>query len=567
MSINHTEPTEKEANLNFIEEIILAHNQNGRFGGQVYTRFPPEPNGYLHIGHAKSICLNFGLGQKYAGKTNLRFDDTNPTAEKQDYVDSIQQDVAWLLEGKKWANEPVYASDYFDQMYEFACELIRKGKAYVDFSTSDEIATQKGTPTQAGTPNKYRSTSPAENLEIFERMRKGEFGDGACVLRAKIDLASPNMLMRDPLIYRIKHAHHHRTGDKWCIYPMYDFAHCLSDSVEGITHSICTLEFEEHRPLYDWVLDELNLHHPQQIEFAKLNLTYVLLSKRRLGKLVSSGFVSGWDDPRMHTLAGMRRRGYTPAAIRDLATTVGVSKRESVIDIGLLEHCVRENLNKIAKRVMVVLDPIKVVITNYPEGQTELLTAENNPEDEHSGSRQVPFSREIYIEQDDFMEVAPKKYFRLAPNQYVRLKNAYIIKCEEVIKDENGKIVELRCTYAENSKSGSDTSGISVKGVIHWVSVPHALPVETRMYDRLLTVESLNDIPEDKDFMSYLNPESLKIQTAFAEPALAAAQVGEKFQFMRKGYFCTDPDSNSDKMVFNLTVSLKDSWAKEAKKG
>lgn len=562
---NHTESTEKEASLNFIEEIIEEHNKTGRFDNRVHTRFPPEPNGFLHIGHAKSIHLNFGLGEKYHGKTNLRFDDTNPTAEKEDYVNAIKRDVEWLLEGKKWANE-LYASDYFPQMYAYAVELIKKGKAYVDFSTPDEIAEQKGTPTHAGIGNRYRDTSVDENLALFERMKNGDFADGHCVLRAKIDMASPNMLMRDPIIYRIKHAHHHRTGDAWCIYPMYDFAHCLSDSIEGITQSICSLEFEEHRPLYDWILDELDAYHPQQIEFAKLNITHVLMSKRRLLRLVEGGYVNGWDDPRMHTISALRRRGYTPKAIRDFATVVGVSKRESIIDMSLLEHCVREDLNKTAARVMVVLDPIKVVITNYPEGQTEELVAENNPEDPNGGTRSVPFSREVYIESDDFMENPPKKYFRLAPGQMVRLKNAYIIKCDEVIKDEAGNIVELRCTYVESSKSGSDTSGIHVKGVIHWVSIAHALPIEARLYDRLLTVSSMNEIPADKDFLDYLNPNSLTVQTAYAEASLANAAVGTRFQFMRKGYYCVDSDSTADKKVFNLTVSLKDSWAKEMKK-
>ncbi len=555
----------RAASLNFIEEIIENDNASGKYAQRVLTRFPPEPNGFLHIGHAKSICLNFGLGQKYKGSSNLRFDDTNPTTEKVDYVDAIQRDIRWL--GFEWAGEPKYASDYFAQMHAYAVQLIELGKAYVDFSTPAAIAEQKGTPTQAGVANEYRSTDVATNLAHFEKMRAGEYAEGTCTLRAKIDLASPNMIMRDPVIYRIKKAHHHRTGDTWCIYPMYDFAHCLSDSIENITHSICTLEFEPHRELYDWLLITLGTYRCQQIEFARLNLEYAVTSKRRLLRLVEGGHVTGWDDPRLYTIAGLRRKGFTAKAIRDLATTVGISKRESLTEKALLEYCLREDLNKVAQRLMVVHEPIKVVITNYEEAATEWLTAENNPEDPTAGTHQIPFTREIYIEADDFMEVPAKKYFRLAPNQKVRLKHAYIIHCDELIKDEAGNIQELRCTYLPNSRSGADTSGVSVKGTIHWVSVSHAKPVELRLYQELFALPSLADVPEDKDFLDFLNPNSLTVRTAFAEPAVSTAQAGDKFQFLRKGYYCADDDSTSEKPVFNLTVSLKDSWAKVVAKG
>jgi len=548
--------------LNFLEEIVEADFAAGKYTS-IATRFPPEPNGYLHLGHAKSICLNFGLALKYNGVTNLRFDDTNPVTEETEYVDSIKGDVKWL--GFNWANE-LYASDYFPQLYEFAVELIKKGLAYVDDSTSEEIATQKGTPTKPGTNNKYRARTTEENLSLFGDMKAGNYKDGEKVLRAKIDMAHVNMLMRDPVIYRIKHARHHRTGDAWCIYPMYDFAHGQSDSIEKITHSICTLEFVPHRELYDWCIENLNIYPSKQYEFARLNMTYTMMSKRKLLQLVNENYVKGWDDPRMPTLSGMRRRGYTPESIRDFCDRIGVAKRENLIDFGLLEFCVREHLNKTALRRMVVLDPIKIVITNYPEGKEELLISENNPEDTFSSSRQIPFSRELYIEADDFMEVPAKKYFRLAPGQMVRLKSAYIIKCEEAIKDASGKVTELRCTYFPESKSGSDTSGIQVKGVIHWVSMAHAVEVEVRLYDRLFVTEDMNRIEDD--FENRLNRESLKVlPKVYAEPSLAEATLTDRFQFMRTGYFCLDPDSTKDKLVFNRAVTLRDMWAKEAKKG
>ncbi len=551
-----------EKSLNFLEEIVEADLRDGKYTS-IATRFPPEPNGYLHLGHAKSICLNFGLAQKYGGYTNLRFDDTNPVTEETEYVESIKDDVRWL--GFHWANE-LYASDYFQQLYDFAVVLIKKGLAYVDDSTSEEIAAQKGTPTKPGTNNSYRDRSIEENLTLFTDMKAGKYKDGEKVLRAKIDMAHTNMLMRDPVIYRIKHAHHHRTGDAWCIYPMYDFAHGQSDSIEKITHSICTLEFVPHRELYDWCIEKLEIYPSHQYEFARLNMTYTMMSKRKLLQLVNEKHVSGWDDPRMPTLSAVRRRGYTPESIREFCDKIGVAKRENLIDIGLLEFCVREHLNKISLRRMVVLDPIKVVITNYPEGKEETLTSENNPEDEATGSRTIPFSRELYIEADDFMEVPPKKYFRLAPGQMVRLKSAYIIKCEEVIKNAEGKVTELRCAYVPESKSGSDTSGIHVKGVIHWVSVAHALPIEVRLYDRLFVTEDMNRIEDD--FKNHLNPESLKIlTTVFAEPSLKEAKDGDRFQFMRTGYFFKDKDSTASKMVFNRTVTLKDMWAKEVRKG
>lgn len=521
----------------------------------IVTRFPPEPNGYLHMGHAKSICLNFGLALKYGGKTNLRFDDTNPVTEETEYVDSIKNDIKWL--GFSWAEE-LYASDYFDQMYEFAVSLIKKGFAYVDDSTSEEIAKQKGTPTTPGTNSPFRTRTVEENLTMFADMRAGKYKDGEKVLRAKVDMAHPNMHMRDPLMYRIKHAHHHRTGDKWRIYPMYDFAHGQSDSIENITHSICTLEFIPHRALYDWFIEKLEIYPSHQYEFARLNMTYTVMSKRKLLQLVNEKHVSGWDDPRMPTLSGVRRRGYTPASIRDFCDRIGIAKRENLIDVGLLEFCVREDLNKIAQRRMVVFDPIKVVITNYPEGKVEMLESENNPEDPNGGTREVPFSREILIEEEDFMEVAPKKYFRLAPGQMVRLKSAYIIKCDEVVKDSSGKITELRCSYIPESKSGSDTSGINVKGTLHWVCAKHAVPVETRLYERLFKVEDVGDA--EGDFKDYLNPESLLVKTVYAEPALVNGSKEERYQFLRKGYFAVDPDSTKDKPVFNRTVTLRDMW-------
>ncbi|EMR03274.1 Glutamine--tRNA ligase [Cesiribacter andamanensis AMV16] len=543
---------------NFLEEIVAKDLEAGKYKSLV-TRFPPEPNGYLHIGHAKSICLNFGLAQEFGGYTNLRFDDTNPVTEETQYVESIKQDVRWL--GFQWENE-LYASDYFDQLYAFAIKLIEKGLAYVDDSTAEEIAAQKGTPTRPGTNSPYRSRSVEENLRIFEEMRTGKYPDGAKVLRAKIDMAHPNMHMRDPLMYRIKHAHHHRTGDAWCIYPMYDFAHGQSDAIEHITHSVCTLEFIPHRELYDWFIEKLELFPSRQYEFARLNMTYTVMSKRKLLQLVNEKHVSGWDDPRMPTISGLRRRGYTPESIRDFCDRIGVAKRENLIDVGLLEFCVREDLNKTALRRMVVLDPLKVVITNYPEGKVEMLTGEENPEDPNSGSREIPFSRELYIEQEDFMENAPKKYFRLAPGQMVRLKHAYIIKCEDVVKDAQGTILEVHCTYIPESKSGEDTSGINVKGTLHWVSAGQALPIEVRLYDRLFTLEDVSEA--EGDFKEHLNPDSLQvIPTAWAEPALKTAGLDERYQFLRKGYFTLDKDSTADKIIFNRTVGLRDMWAKK----
>lgn len=549
----------EEKSLNFLEEIVETDLKEGKYKN-IITRFPPEPNGYLHMGHAKSICLNFGLALKYGGKTNLRFDDTNPVTEDTEYVESIRNDIQWL--GFSWADE-LYASDYFEKMYEFAVSLIKKGFAYVDDSTSEEIAKQKGTPTTPGTDSPYRTRSVEENLTMFADMRAGKYKDGEKVLRAKVDMTHPNMHMRDPLMYRIKHAHHHRTGDKWCIYPMYDFAHGQSDSIENITHSICTLEFIPHRALYDWFIEKLEIYPSHQYEFARLNMTYTVMSKRKLLQLVNEKHVSGWDDPRMPTLSGVRRRGYTPASIRDFCDRIGIAKRENLIDVGLLEFCVREDLNKIAQRRMVVFDPIKVVITNYPEGKIEMLESENNPEDPNGGTREVPFSREILIEEEDFMEVAPKKYFRLAPGQMVRLKSAYIIKCDEVVKDASVKITELHCSYIPESRSGSDTSGINVKGTLHWVSAKHAVPVETRLYERLFKVEDLGDA--EGDFKDYLNPDSLQIKTVYAEPAVLKDAKDQRLQFLRKGYFVRDADSTIDKPVFNRTVTLRDMWAKSNK--
>lgn len=550
----------EEKSANFLEEIVEKDLEAGKYK-HIITRFPPEPNGYLHMGHAKSICLNFGLALKYGGKTNLRFDDTNPVTEETEYVEGIKNDIKWL--GFNWSDE-FYASDYFGKLYEFAVTLIKNGLAYVDDSTSEEIAKQKGTPTQPGTNSPYRDRSIEENLQLFAEMKAGKYKDGEKVLRAKVDMAHVNMHMRDPLMYRIKHAHHHRTGDTWCIYPMYDFAHGQSDSIENITHSICTLEFVPHRALYDWFIEKLNIYPSHQYEFARLNMTYTVMSKRKLLKLVSEKYVDGWDDPRMPTISGMRRRGYTPESIREFCDKIGIAKRENLIDISLLEFCVREHLNKIALRRMVVVDPLKVVITNYPEGKSEMLSSENNPEDHDAGSREMPFSREIYIEQDDFMEVPAKKYFRLAPGQMVRLKSAYIIRCEEVIKDASGKVITVNCTYIPESKSGSDVSGINVKGVIHWVSIAEALPVEIRSYDRLFNVE--NPALIDDNMLDALNPDSLNKNIAYAEPSLKNATADERFQFMRTGYFCIDSDSTKDKLVFNRTVTLRDTWAKEGKK-
>lgn len=551
----------EERSLNFIEEIIEKDLAEGRHTS-ILTRFPPEPNGYLHMGHASSICLNFGVAKKYGGKTNLRFDDTNPVTEDTEYVDSIKEDIQWL--GFQWEKE-LYASDYFETLYQYAVKLINKGLAYVDDSTSEEIAEQKGTPTQPGRRNRFAERSIEENLQLFEEMRAGKYKDGEKVLRAKIDMESSNMLMRDPLLYRIKHVRHHRTGNKWCIYPMYDFAHGQSDSIEGITHSICTMEFVPHREVYDWLIEKLEIFPSRQYEFARRNLTYTVMSKRKLLQLVNNKIVAGWDDPRMPTISGMRRRGYTPKSIRDFCDRIGIGKRDNSVDLGLLEHFVREDLNKTAVRRMVVFDPVKVVITNYPDGEVEMLQAENNPEEETITYREVPFSKELYIEREDFMENPPKKYFRLAPGQMVRLKYAYIIQCDSVVKDEQGAIKEIHCSYLPESKSGADTSGVRPKGTLHWVSIAHAVSAELRMYDRLFTEEDMDNVPGE--YTDYLNPDSLKIiPNAYAEPALKEAKLGEGYQFLRKGYFALDKDADADHLVFNRAVGLKDSWAKENKK-
>jgi glutaminyl-tRNA synthetase len=550
---------EEEKSLNFLEEIVENDLSAGKYQS-IMTRFPPEPNGYLHIGHASSICLNFGLTQKFGGGTNLRFDDTNPVTEDTEYVESIKEDIKWL--GFEWKNE-LYASDYFETLYEFAIKLINNGLAYVDDSTSEEIAQQKGTPTQPGHRNQYAERSVAENLQLFADMRAGNYKDGEKVLRAKIDMESSNMLMRDPILYRIKHAHHHRTGDAWCIYPMYDFAHGQSDSIEHITHSICTMEFVPHREVYDWLIEKLGIFPSKQYEFARRNLSHTVTSKRKLLQLVNEKYVSGWDDPRMPTIAGYRRRGYTPESIRDFCDRIGVGKRDNMVDLGLLEFCAREHLNKIALRRMVVFDPVKVVITNYDK-DSELLVAENNPEDTGTGNREITFSNELYIEREDFMENPPKKYFRLAPGQKVRLKYAYIIQCDEVVKDEAGNVTQLNCTYIPESKSGADTSGIHVKGTLHWVNAKDHIAIQIHEYDRLFTVE--NPANEEGEFQSYINPNSLTILNgALAEPALKEALVTERFQFLRKGYFVLDKESPKDLLVFNRTVGLKDSWAKADK--
>ncbi len=551
----------EEKSLHFIEEIVEQDLQSGKYKS-IITRFPPEPNGYLHIGHSKSICLNFGLAAKYGGSTNLRFDDTNPVTEDTEYVESIKADIRWL--GFDWSNE-LYASDYFDQLYAFAVSLIQQGLAYVDDSTSEEIAQLKGTPTEPGKNSAYRDRSMTENLQLFEEMKSGKYKDGEKVLRAKIDMAHTNMLMRDPIIYRIKHAHHHRTGDKWCIYPMYDFAHGQSDSIEKITHSICTLEFIPHRELYDWFIEKLSIFPSHQYEFARLNMTYTVMSKRKLLQLVNEGHVTGWDDPRMPTISGFRRKGYTPASIRTFCDKIGVAKRENLIDLSLLEFCLREDLNHTAKRAMAVLDPLKMVITNYETGKTEELTSENGP-DASMGTRTIPFSKELWIEQEDFMEVPAKKWFRLAPGAMVRLKSAYIVQCDHFIKNEQGQVVEVHCTYIPESKSGSDTSGINVKGTIHWVSAAHATTAEIRLYDRLFRVE--NPSSEEGDFKEYINPDSLQIiSKAYIEPSLSQATLEDRFQFLRKGYFCLDTDSTKNHLIFNRTVTLKDAWSKEVKKG
>lgn len=551
---------------NFIENIINDDLKEGKNDGRVHTRFPPEPNGYLHIGHAKSICLNFGIAEEYQGLCNLRFDDTNPSKEEVEYVQSIQEDVKWL--GFDWEDRMYYASDYFQKLYDFAVLLIKAGKAYVDDLTPEQIREYRGTLTEPGQDSPYRNRSVEENLDLFTRMAKGEFLDGSKVLRAKIDMASPNITMRDPVLYRIMRASHHRTGDEWCIYPMYDYAHPISDALEGITHSICTLEFEDHRPLYDWVIESLlsagaDLKStPRQIEFARLNITNMVMSKRKLRDLVEENHVKGWDDPRMPTISGLRRRGYTPEAIRDFCNRIGVAKSNSTVDIALLEHCIREDLNIKAPRVMAVLNPLKVVIENYPQGQTEELVAENNPENPEMGSRTMPFSRVIYIEREDFMENPPKKFFRLAPGKEVRLKHAYIIKCEEVIKDEKGEIIELRCTYDPQTKSGQDTSGKKVKGTLHWVAADQALEVEVRLYNHLFIESESEDGCGSK---LILNPNSLEILKSFVEPSLKDAKVGNRYQFMRNGYFSVDYDTNDEGLVFNRIVGLKDTWAKKKK--
>ncbi len=546
----------------FIRAIVAEDLKTNKWGGRVVTRFPPEPNGYLHIGHAKSICLNFGIARENNGVCHLRYDDTNPNKEDVEYVDSIKEDVRWL--GFDWGEHEYYASDYFDQLYEWAIQLIKEGKAYVCDLSADETREYRGTLTKPGKDSPYRNRSVEENLDLFERMRAGEFEEGSRTLRAKIDMAAPNINLRDPVMYRILKASHHRSGDKWCIYPSYDFTHGQSDSIEKITHSICTLEFEDHRPLYDWFCEALRIYHPQQIEFARLNLTHTILSKRLLIQLVNGGHVRGWDDPRMPTICGFRRRGYTPEAIRDFCGRIGVAKADSTIEIEYLESCLREDLNKRALRVMGVLDPLRVVITNYPEGQVEEMDAVNNPEDPSAGTRKVPFSRVLYIEKEDFMEEPPKKFFRLAPGREVRLRYAYFITCQEVVKNEKGEIVELRCTYDPATRGGDAPDGRKVKATMHWVSAQHALEAEVRLYDRLFTVKSSLEMEEGKDWKEYLNPKSEEVlPTCYVEPSLAGAKPGDKFQFERKGYFCVDPDTaTSGKLVFNRTVTLKDTWAK-----
>jgi glutaminyl-tRNA synthetase len=565
--MNDTTENNAPERLDFVRQIVADDVAAGKNGGAIVTRFPPEPNGYLHIGHAKAICLNFGIAAENAGaRCHLRFDDTNPTKEEVEYVESIMQDVHWL--GWDWGENLFYASDYFGQLYEWAIELIEAGKAYVCDLSAEEMSQYRGSLTQPGKNSPYRNRPVEENLDLFERMKNGEFPDGSRVLRAKIDMASPNLNMRDPVMYRIIHTPHDRTGNMWCIYPTYDWAHGQSDSIEGITHSICTLEFENHRPLYDWFVEQLGVHHPQQIEFARLNLTYTIMSKRKLLQLVTDGHVNGWDDPRMPTISGLRRRGFSPESIRAFAKTVGVAKFNSTVDVQLLEHCVRQDLNKTANRVMGVLDPLKVVITNYPEGDDELLDAINNPEDESAGTRQVPFGRELYIEREDFMEDPPKKFFRLALGREVRLRYAYFITCNEVVKDDAGNVVELRCTYDPATRGGDAPDGRKVKATLHWVSASHAVPAEVRLYDHLFTKENPEAVEDGQDFLSNLNPDSLKvIDTAWVEPAVAGAEPLTRYQFERKGYFCVDPDSTSEKLVFNRSVTLKDTWAKMQKKG
>lgn len=566
MAANETSVSNENTRKDFIRTIIDEDNASGKYNGRVHTRFPPEPNGYLHIGHAKSICLNFGIAQDYGGLCNLRFDDTNPTKEDVEYVESIQEDIRWL--GFDWEDRLYYASDYFEQMYEYAVQLIKKGKAFVCDLSAEEMREYRGSLTEPGHNSPYRERSVEENLDLFERMRAGEFVDGARTLRARIDMTSPNMHLRDPIIYRILHQSHHNTGDKWCIYPMYDFAHGIEDSIEGITHSICTLEFEDNRPLYDWFLDELDIYHPQQIEFARLNLNYTVMSKRKFIKLVQDGHVRGWDDPRMVTLSGIRRRGYTPSSIRKFTERVGVAKNNSVIDMALLEHTIRDELNETAPRVMAVLRPLKVIIDNYPEGKVEDFEVQNFPHDKTRNEvRTVPFTREIFIEASDFMEEPPRKFFRLAPGKEVRLMGAYYITCQKVVKDEDGNVIELHCSYDPESRGGTSPDGRKVRGTLHWVSAAHSLPAEVRLYDKLFLVENPNKAPEGEDFTVHLNPDSLEVLTGcMVEPGLADAALEDRFQFIRHGYFCLDSgDSKADAVVFNRTVSLRDTWAKMKK--
>ena len=558
-------PTDSETHLNFVEQIVVADNEQGKHDGRVHTRFPPEPNGYLHIGHAKSICLNFGLAQKYDGKCNLRFDDTNPTKESDEYVAAIQEDVRWL--GFDWEDRLFFASSYFDQLFDWAVQLIKNGKAFVCDLSGDEIREYRGTLNEPGRESPFRNRTVEENLDLFQRMKAGEFPDGSHTLRAKIDMASPNLNFRDPVMYRILRAHHHRTGDQWCIYPMYDFTHGQSDSMEKITHSICTLEFEDHRPLYDWYIEQLEIFHPQQIEFARLNLTYTVMSKRKLLELVQEGSVQGWDDPRMPTIQGLRRRGYTPESIRKFCETIGVAKFNSTINMHVLENSVREHLNKTASRVMSVVRPIKLVVTNFPADKVEELTAVNNPEDESMGTRTLPFTRELYIERDDFREDPPKKFFRLAPGREVRLRYAYIIECTDVIKDDNGEIVEVHCTYDPETRSGMPQAGRKVKGTIHWVSAEHSLEAEVRLYDHLFSKPDPSEVDEGGDYRDNLNPNSLEVVTnSRVEGSLESVTAGDRFQFERLGYFCVDQDSKPGALVFNRTVPLRDSWAKIEKK-
>lgn len=549
----------------FIRDIVKEDLRTNKYGGRVHTRFPPEPNGYLHIGNAKAFCIDFGIAEDFGGLYNLRFDDTNPTKEEVEYVESIMEDIRWL--GFDWEDRLFYASNYFDQLYEYAVQLIKKSKAYVCDLSPDDVREYRGTLTEPGKNSPYRNRSIEENLDLFERMRQGEFEEGSRTLRAKIDMSSPNMNMRDPVMYRILYATHHRTGDKWCIYPMYDFTHCISDSIEKITHSLCSVEFENNRPLYDWYLDELGIYHPQQIEFARYNISHTITSKRKLRELVEGGYVNGWDDPRMPTLSGMRRRGYTPEAIREFLEQIGVGKSENLVDVSLLDYVLRQDLNKRSPRVMAVLNPLRVVIDNYPEDQVEELSAVNNPEDESAGSRKVPFSRVLYIEQEDFMEEPPKKYFRMAPGREVRLLHAYYVKCVDLVKDENGEVVEVHCTYDAETRGGWLPGGRKVRGTLHWVSAAHAVSAEVRLYDRLFAKEDPNDVEEGSDFKDNLNPNSLETLTSCkVEPSLAGAKPGSRYQFMRKGYFCVDPDSTADELVFNQTVPLRDTWAKIQKK-